>query len=101
FEELLEARQVRRTATRDMIAAAAAAPLDSEEALIMHDTLLQELNKPITPGKRNITLFAVGAQMHEAGYPGWEDEVTRRADEVGLDALEGEKIVANIERYKV
>lgn len=97
--EMLEQRRERRLAAAQQRAAIAAAPPDDEEALIMHDALLRELDQPIRPGKRNTTLFAIGSKMQEAGFPGWEDQVTRRADEVGLSQNEASKLVSNIIRY--
>lgn len=99
LHDLLEQRKARKEARHQMLTAAAAADINDEEALIMHDALLQELNKPIDQGKRNITLFAIGSQMKTAGYPEWESEVERRADEVGLGAAETAKLVGNIEKY--
>lgn len=97
--DLMDQRRSKKTATKTLLAAAAAAAPDDEEALIMHDSLLQELNKPIDAGKRNNTLFAIGSQMKAAAYPNWEAEVERRANEVGLDAPEITKLIHNIERY--
>lgn len=96
---ILETRKAKKIALHQQLSAAAVAAPDDEEALIMHDALLQELNKPIQPGKRNNSLFAIGSQMKQANYPGWEDEIRRRAGEVGLDVDEADKIVSNITKY--
>ena len=72
---------------------------DSEEALVVQDALLQELAKPIPVGKRNASLFALGSKMMAAGIPGWDAALAVRAIEVGLDAEETDKIIANVERY--
>ena len=72
---------------------------DSEEALVVQDALLQELAKPIPVGKRNASLFALGSKMMAAGIPEWEGTLAARAIEVGLDAEETDKIIANVERY--
>lgn len=97
--ELLDKRRQQKLAQKAAFAAAAAAPLDAEEALIMHDALKRELDKPIQAGKRNSTLFAIGSQMHEAGYPNWEGALRDRAETVGISAEEAEKIIANVTKY--
>jgi len=96
--DLLEARKTRKTTQLNMLAATAAAP-DTEEALIMQDALLQELAKPIPAGKRNTSLFAIGVKLKLADVPKWDEKVLDRANEIGLDISEAEKIVGNIERY--
>jgi hypothetical protein len=72
---------------------------DPLEVLMMQDTLVDELAKPIPAGKRNNTLFAIGSQMMLAQVPDWERLVTERADHVGLGADEISKLVGNINRY--
>ena len=72
---------------------------DSEEALVVHDALLQELAKPIPVGKRNASLFALGSKMKDAGIPEWEEALEDRANEIGLDVEETGKIIANVRRY--
>lgn len=72
---------------------------DPMEVLMMQDTMLDDLAKPIPAGKRNQTLFAIGSQMEAAQVPDWEDKIRERADQIGLPADEGDKIVANIKRY--
>ena len=54
---------------------------------------------PIPAGKRNNTLFAIGAEMKIAGIIGWQEQVYNRAVEVGLSDDEAEKLVNNIEKY--
>ena len=66
---------------------------------MMQDELITDLKKPIQPGKRNTTLFAIGTQMSEAQVPGWQGLLEQRALDVGLDALEATKLVANVQRY--
>lgn len=95
--QLLDERRHRKTTKAAAIAAAAANP-DDLETLIMHDSLLTELNKPIASGKRNNSLFAIGVQMKDAGFPNWQDQLRRRAGELFMDAGEDEKIIRNIER---
>lgn len=73
--------------------------LTREEVMIMHDSLLQDLAKPIPIGKRNNTLFAIGSNMKAAGVENWEDLVFDRALEVGLDSVEADKLVKNIDVY--
>ena len=72
---------------------------DPMEVLMMQDTILSDLAKPIPAGKRNVTLFAIGSQMQTAQIPDWETKLLARADEVGLAPDEAQKIVANIGRY--
>lgn len=72
---------------------------DDMEVLMMQDEILSDLKKPIPAGKRNVTLFAIGSQMHAAQIPDWEDKLIERATQVGLGQDEAEKIVANINRY--
>ena len=73
--------------------------LEPEEVAIMHDELITELAKPIPAGKRNNTLFAIGSKLKAAQVDDWQDKVRNRADEVGLDEDEVDKLVNNIERY--
>ncbi len=93
---LLE-RQNRRD--RDSVHIKKTLELDIEEIIIMHAELLTELNKPIPAGKRNSSLFAIGTKLKLAEVPDWEDEILRRAGEVGLDDDEAQKIVSNITAY--
>lgn len=72
---------------------------DPMEVLMMHDEILSDLAKPIPPGKRNTTLFAIGSQMQTAQVEDWEDKLLDRATEVGLARDEANKIVANVNRY--
>lgn len=69
------------------------------EVAIMQDQLITDLNKPISSGKRNTTLFAIGSQMCLARVPGWEQLVHDRALAVGLDVDEADKLVSNIGKY--
>lgn len=98
IRDILEDRRTRKATYHQALASAALDP-DDEESVIMHDNLLQELNKPITQGKRNATLFGIGSKMHEAGYPDWEKEIERRATEVGIGSGEVAKIISNIQNY--
>ena len=94
----LDKKRARKTATTTMLAAAAAGDIDDLDVIIVHDGLLQELNKPVKPGKRNITMYAIGQKMKAADYPNWQEEIRRRSEEIGLDVGEDEKIITNIER---
>lgn len=71
---------------------------DEMEILMLNEELLSELAKPIPQGKRNNTLFAIGNRMCEAGMPDWEQHVLDKANEVGLDNLEADQLIANIKR---
>lgn len=72
---------------------------DPEEILLMHDALLDDLKKPIPAGRRNNTLFAIGVQLRLAAVPDWENLLSDRATQVGLDTEEAAKLVANVDRY--
>jgi hypothetical protein len=72
---------------------------DPLEILMMQDQLIDELNKPITQGKRNNTLFAIGNQMRQGQVPDWEQLVSDRAVQVGLDGVEIDSLITNITRY--
>ena len=99
LEVMLETRRVRRLSRDAALAAAAAGDLDDEETLIMHDALLQELAKPIPAGQRNNSLFAIGSKLKAAGVPDWDQHISKRADELGLDWNESGKIIRNIDAY--
>ena len=73
--------------------------LDPEEIAMMHDDLITELAKPIPAGKRNNTLFAIGSKMKEARVPEWSELLADRANEIGLDEAEVDKLIANIVKY--
>jgi hypothetical protein len=72
---------------------------DQEEVLLMHDTLLEDLKKPIPPGRRNTTLFAIGSQLFLAQVPNWESLIEQRARDLGLDQQERDKLIRNIRAY--
>lgn len=74
-------------------------PDDQMEFLIMQSTIESKLTAPIPAGKRNNTLFAIGAEMKIAGITGWAEQVYNRAVDVGLADDEAEKLVKNIEKY--
>lgn len=95
-DQLLEKKQQRATRAATI---ASIATLDETEIIIMHDALLADLAKPIPAGKRNNTLFAIGQQLKNAAVPEWDDKVRTRAEELGLDVDEIEKLVSNIETY--
>jgi hypothetical protein len=74
-------------------------PDDQMEFLMMQTSIQSKLTAPIPAGKRNNTLFAIGAEMKVAGITGWQEQVLDRSIQVGLDQDEAEKLVKNIERY--
>ena len=76
-------------------------PDDQMEFLMLTTTMQSKLTAPIPAGKRNNTLFAIGAEMKIAGIIGWAEQVYNRAVEVGLADDEAEKLVNNIEKYAV
>ena len=69
---------------------------DETEILIMQDALIEDLAKPIKPGQRNTTLFAIGNKMRQAGIPDWKDRIELRGLKLGLDVAEVEQLTANI-----
>ncbi len=92
--DMLELRRQKKQAHSTRLSAAAA-DLDDTEALIVHHDLKTQLAADIPPGKRNATLYAIGRDMHLSGLPGWEDLIRDRANEIGIDSAEAEKIIAN------
>lgn len=74
-------------------------PDDILEFLMMQATIQSRLTAPIASGKRNNTLFAIGAEMKVAGIVNWNEQVYDRAVQLGLAVDEAEKLVKNIERY--
>lgn len=94
----LTQREQRRTSVAAKIVAITNTT-DETERIMLHDELLTELKKPILAGRRNQTLFAIGSQMKLADVPGWDQAVLERANQIGLDNAEADKIVSNIETY--
>jgi hypothetical protein len=76
-------------------------PDDKMEFLMLQTSIQSKLTAPIPAGRRNNTLFAIGAEMKVAGIVGWAEQVHDRAVELGLDADEADKLIKNIERYGV
>jgi hypothetical protein len=72
---------------------------DPMEVLMLHDEIISDLAKDIPDGKRNNTLFAIGASMVAAEIGDWEVRISDRATELGLDTVETSKLLANIQRY--
>lgn len=98
LQELLVSREQKVTAAAERITAIIQNN-DDLEVLMLHDEILSDLAKPIPAGKRNITLFAIGNKMRQAGIESWDTKLSARADEVGLGPDETLKLVQNIERY--
>lgn len=98
LSDLLVTKQVERAARAAHVANVAASG-DPEEIMLMHAALEADLAQPIPAGKRNNTLFAIGQQMKAAEVPNWETKILARAEEVGLNPDECEKLVNNITRY--
>lgn len=59
----------------------------------------ESLDRAIQPGRRNQTLFAIGSQLYLLGWSEWEGAIRDKADEVGLDQFETDKIIRNIPTY--
>lgn len=74
-------------------------PDDEQELLVMQDTIQSKLTAPIPTGRRNNTLFAIGAEMAQAQVPGWEKQVYDRGIELGLSDEEMTKLVSNVRKY--
>jgi hypothetical protein len=72
---------------------------DPTELLMIQENVKSRLTQPIQAGKRNNTLFAIGAEMMLAQIPGWSEQVYDRAIEVGLDDDEATKLLSNIQKY--
>lgn len=93
--DIIELHAAKKAARTTRVAAAGAGDLDDTEVLIMHDQLITQLAGDIKPGKRNVTLYAIGKDMYLADVPDWEDRIRDRGQQIGLDASEVEKIIAN------
>lgn len=98
LHELMLARRQRHTHTAERVAKILETG-DDMEILMLQDELLSDLKKPMPQGKRNTTLFAIGQKMKQASIPNWEEHVSDRAIEVGLDASEVVQLVRNITNY--
>lgn len=72
---------------------------DDLEVLMMQDDILDRLAKPIAQGKRNNTLFAIGAEMLAAGISDWDAKLYARGTDLGLDNDEVQKLIDNISKY--
>jgi hypothetical protein len=72
---------------------------DPEEILLMQDTIQSRLTAPIPAGRRNNTLFAIGAEMAKAQVPSWEEQLYNRGIELGLSDDEMTKLITNVRRY--
>lgn len=97
-DKLLE-KQSRRDASK--AAMQKISTLDEMEQLMAHAELLDELAKPVPSGKRNTTMFAIGAKLMQAGVPDWQEAVFDRAVAIGLPEEEADRIVTNITNYGV
>ena len=97
LQEQIIARSQKVAATQARIASVVSGD-DEMEKLMLQDELVTKLAKPIAPGNRNNTLFAIGSQMAQAGVPDWEQKILDRAGEVGLGADEADKLVANLQK---
>ena len=93
----LELHSLRKTSRASAIAKAVT-DQDETEILIMHDNLKAQLAANIPAGKRNVTLYAIAKDMHDSGFPNWEDAITQRGDEIGLEPREVERLIQNAAR---
>ena len=69
---------------------------DDLEVMMLQDSLVDELNKPLKSGNRNSHLFAIGNKMRQAQVRDWNVKVHARALEVGLPVEEADRLVSNI-----
>ena len=102
LREILTAKKERRQALKIIKPLVITDDMEEDElmaALLQKDTLLKELANPLPPGSRNNNLFAIGSKLKVAQVENWQDKVRARADKVGLDEDEVDKLVTNIERY--
>lgn len=98
--QILKTREQKLAATHHRIATVLTDE-DPMEVAMLHDEILTRLARPIKPGKRNNTLFAIGAEMAQAKVPNWETALADRALEVGLPNDEVVKLVKNINQYSI
>lgn len=70
-----------------------------DELLVVKTQLLKDLQRPIPAGRRNITLYAIGVKMKMLDITGWQMLLVNRGLAVGLDSVEMDKLIANVERY--
>lgn len=96
-QRLTERVQSRRAATNQIIKIATEG--DEMDIAMLHRELENDLAKPIQPGGRNNTLFAIGSKMLTAGHPDWDTLIRNRAEEVDLDVNETDKLISNISKY--
>ena len=94
----MKSRKQKRIAAASRLQAALTTG-DPMDVLVEQDNIITKLAKPIADGKRNNTLFAIGQELKAAGVKDWGDRIRVRAEEVGLEADEIEKLVGNIDRY--
>lgn len=74
--------------------------LNEEETVILWDQLRQDLEDTrFVEGGRNQRLYAIGAKMFSAGYPGWDNALYDRGLQIGLEIEELSTIIKNIEKY--
>lgn len=93
---LNDARQVRQQVR---MMRSASSLLSEEEKLIVHDEILTDLAKPIYAGRRNQTLYAIGARLFNSGYKYWDIALFDRGVELGMEPDELNQIVSNVEAY--
>jgi hypothetical protein len=98
LKELLNQREQKLAAVNARITSVLASG-DDMEVLMLHDEIMTKLARPIPEGKRNQTLFAIGSEMQAAGIPNWEQALSDRALDLGLDQDEVNKLGNNIKRY--
>lgn len=98
LEDLMRARRMRRTAANDRITKVVQDG-DPMDTMLLHAELQADLKKPVDQGKRNNTLFAIGQKMKAAAMPDWQDHISERGTQLGLDIQEVDTLVRNIENY--
>lgn len=98
LHELLQHRETQARANAARVASIIEGG-DAMELLALEAELRADLMKPIKPGHRNNTLFAIGSKMKAAGLEDWDRAIEERARALKLDTDEIEKLIRNIENY--
>ena len=96
IEQKLEYKEAQR---RVAVMRVENAATDKEEQLLLHRELEENLKRPIKVGQRNNVLFAIGSQLKDSHHADWEQLISDRAEDVGLDSWEIDKLIRNIHNY--
>lgn len=72
---------------------------DKDELVMIQHSIESKLAADIPAGRRNTTLFGLGAEMAQAQILDWEEQLYKKGIEVGLNDEEMMKIIANVRKY--